>query len=120
MTTPPAPQQPPLYLSTTFDVPGYRIARPLGLVWGTLVRSVGFAKGLTGGFKSLRAGEVTEYTDVVNTARGHAVERLTEHARSMGANAIVGVRFESSEVADGLAEILAYGTAVILEPLPTD
>lgn len=117
MTNPQPAQLPPLYISTTFDVPGYRVVRPLGLVWGTLVRSVGFARGLTGGLKSLRAGEVSEYTDVVNTARGHAVERLTEHARSMGANAILGVRFESSEVADGLSEILAYGTAVVLEPI---
>lgn len=105
-----------LMMSTTFDLPGYQIDRQLGLCWGVLVRSVGFAKGFTGGFKALKAGEVPQYTDVVNQAREEAVSRLMEHARQLGANAVLGVRFDSSDVAENLAEILAYGTAVVVSP----
>lgn len=105
-----------VFMSTTFEIPGYQIDRQLGLCWGTLVRSVGFAKGFTGGFKALSAGEVPQYTDVVNKARETAVERLMEHARALGGNAVLGVRFDSSEMgSDGsMAEILAYGTAVVI------
>ena len=105
-------------MSTTFEIPGYRIERQIGLCWGTLVRSVGFAKGFTGGFKALAAGEVPQYTEVVNKAREQAVERLMEHAKELGANAVVGVRFDSSEMGqDGsMAEIIAYGTGVVVSP----
>ena len=99
-------------MSTTFDLPGYRVDQTMGMCWGVLVRSVGFAKGFTGSFKALAAGEVKQYTDVVDEARKEAVERLMEHAKSLGANAVLGVRFDSSDMGNGLAEILAYGTAV--------
>lgn len=105
-----------MMMSTTFDLPGYRVDKQLGLCWGVLVRSVGFAKGFTGGFKALKAGEVPQYTDVVNEAREEAVSRLMAHARELGANAVLGVRFDSSDVAENLAEILAYGTAVVVSP----
>ena len=109
-------QQPvTLYTATTFDPPpGYRIDRSIGLCWGLLVRSVGFAKGFTGSFRSLKAGEVPQYSEVVDSARTDAVQRMMEHAAKLGANAVLAVRFDSSDVADGLAEILAYGTAVVL------
>ena len=68
-------------------------------------------------FKALRAGEVPHSTDVVNQAREEAVERLMEHAKQLGANAVLGVRFDSSDVAENLAEILAYGTAVKVSPV---
>lgn len=103
-------------MSTTFDLPGYTIDQQVGLCWGVLVRSVGFAKGFTGGFKALKAGEVPQYTDVVNQARQEAVERMMEHAKQLGANAVLGVRFDSCDVAENLAEILAYGTAVKVSP----
>lgn len=109
-------ETPGLYLSTTFDVPGYRVARPIGLVWGTLVRSVGFGRGFVGGIKALKAGEVSQFTETVDEARRLSVQRLTEHARSVGANAVLGVRFESSDIGEGLAEVMAYGTAVVIEP----
>ncbi len=102
--------------STTFDVPGYIIEQNLGLSWGLVVRSVGFAKGLTGGFRSFKAGEVPQYTEVVDGARTTALERLIEHARQLGGNAVVGIRFDSSDVGNGLAEIIAYGTAVVVRP----
>ena len=102
--------------STTFELPGYTVARTLGLSWGLIVRSVGLTKGLTGSLRSLRAGEVREFTDVVDQARHTALERLTEHARQLGGNAVLGVRFDSSDLGNGLAEIVAYGTAAIVQP----
>lgn len=103
-------------MSTTFDLPGYRVDQTMGMCWGVLVRSVGFAKGFTGSFKALAAGEVKQYTDVVDEARKEAVERLMAHAKSLGGNAVLGVRFDSSDMGNGLAEILAYGTAVKVSP----
>jgi uncharacterized protein YbjQ (UPF0145 family) len=105
--------------TTAFEIPGHVIEKHLGLTWGVLVRSVGFAKGFTGGFKALRAGEVPQYTDVVDQARRDALQRLIGHAQSMGANAVIGVRFDSSDVGGGdagLSEILAYGSAVVIRP----
>jgi uncharacterized protein YbjQ (UPF0145 family) len=102
--------------STTFELPGYTVERTLGLSWGLIVRSVGLTKGLTGSLRSLRAGEVREFTDVVDQARRTALERLTDHAQQLGANAVVGVRFDSSDLGNGLAEIVAYGTAATVRP----
>src|ERR1700739_3242559 len=100
--------------STTFDFPGWRIDRQIGLCWGLIVRSIGFAKGLSGSLRSLKAGEVTQYTEVLEQARGHALNRLIEHAQALGANAIAGVRFDSSEIGNNMSEILAYGTAAVV------
>lgn len=100
--------------STTFEIPGATIERSLGLCFGLIVRSMGFTKGLTGGIRSLKAGEVKEYTDVVEEARRHALERLVAHVQELGGNAAVGVRFDSSDMGQNLAEIVAYGTAVVI------
>jgi uncharacterized protein YbjQ (UPF0145 family) len=100
--------------STTFELPGYTVERTLGLSWGLIVRSVGLTKGLTGGLRSLRAGEVPEFSSVVDQARHTALERLIQHARDLGANAVLGVRFDSSDLGNGLAEIIAYGTAAVV------
>jgi uncharacterized protein YbjQ (UPF0145 family) len=104
----------PMPCSTTFDFPGWQVQRQLGLCWGLVVRSIGFAKGMSGGFRALKSGEVPQYTEVLETARRHALDRLIEHAISMGANAIAGVRFDSSEIGNNMSEILAYGTAVVV------
>jgi uncharacterized protein YbjQ (UPF0145 family) len=101
--------------STTFELPGRQIEREVGLCWGLVVRSVGIAKGFTGGLRSLKAGEVPEFTQVVDESRRHALDRLVEHARGLGGNAVVGVRFDSSDMGNGLAEIVAYGTAVVVK-----
>lgn len=107
-----------LYTSTTFDAPpGYRIDKSIGLCWGVLVRSVGFAKGFTGGFRAMKAGEVPQYTEVVDEARKDAVQRMMDHAAALGGNCVLGVRFDSSDVAENLAEILAYGTAAVVVPV---
>jgi uncharacterized protein YbjQ (UPF0145 family) len=103
--------------STTFELPGHTVERTLGLSWGLIVRSVGFTRGLTGGVKSLRAGEVREFTEVVDRARHTALERLMAHAQGLGGNAVLGVRFDSSDLGNGLAEIVAYGTAALVRPI---
>ncbi len=104
----------PIPVTTAFDIPGATVQQTVGLCFGLIVRSVGFAKGLSGGFRSLKAGEVPQYTEVVEEARRHALERLVAHAQELGGNAVIGARFDSSDVGDGLSEIVAYGTAVVI------
>jgi uncharacterized protein YbjQ (UPF0145 family) len=106
----------PLPCSTTFDFPGWHVERNIGLCWGLIVRSIGFTKGFSGSLRALRSGEVTEYTAVLEEARRHALDRLIQHAQAMGANAVAGVRFDSSEIGNNMSEILAYGTAVVVAP----
>jgi uncharacterized protein YbjQ (UPF0145 family) len=101
-------------ISTTFDLPGYTVERTVGLCWGLIVRSVGTVKGISGAFRALKAGEVPQYTELVDSARHTALERLIAHAQELGGNAVLGVRFDSSEVGDQLAEIVAYGTAAVI------
>jgi uncharacterized protein YbjQ (UPF0145 family) len=100
--------------TTAFELPGVTVQQTVGLAFGLIVRSVGIAKGFTGGLKALKAGEVPQYTAVVEEARRHALERLVSHAQELGGNAVIGVRFDSSDVGDGLSEIVAYGTAVVV------
>jgi uncharacterized protein YbjQ (UPF0145 family) len=103
-------------VSTTFELPGYAVERTVGVAWGLIVRSIGVAKGLTGSFRSLRSGEVDEYTALVDNARRTALDRLIQHATALGGNAVLGVRFDSSDIGNGLSEIVAYGTAAFTEP----
>ncbi len=105
-------------ISTTFDIPPYVVDRTLGLCWGVIVRSIGTVKGITGGLRAMRAGEVPQYTEVVDQARHTALERLIAHAQAMGGNAVLGVRFDSSEVGEAMSEIVAYGTAAIVRAAP--
>jgi uncharacterized protein YbjQ (UPF0145 family) len=102
--------------STTFELPGYTVERTYGLSWGLIVRSVGLVRGLTGALKSMRQGEVSEFTAVVDAARRVAFERLVAHAEQLGGNAVLGVRFDSSDIGNGLSEIVAYGTAATVRP----
>jgi len=81
-----------------------------------VVRSMGFARSFVGGFSSLRQGEVSQYTEVLEDARRHALDRLLENAYLMGANGVLGVRFDSTEIGNNMSEIVAYGTAVVLSP----
>jgi uncharacterized protein YbjQ (UPF0145 family) len=80
-----------------------------------VVRSMGLSKNIGAAFSSLRRGEVTQYTELLEDARRHAIDRMVENARLLGANAIVAMRFDSSEMGDTLTEVVAYGTAVIVE-----
>ena len=105
-----------LYVSTTFDVPGMRINRFCGSCFGVVVRSMGFAKGIGASFKALAGGEVTQYTRLLEDSRRHALDRMVQNAQVLGANAVLGMRFDSSEIGQSLTEIVAYGTAVVVEP----
>jgi uncharacterized protein YbjQ (UPF0145 family) len=103
-----------LPLTTAFELPGKRISENLGICFGLVVRSMGFAKGFTAGFKSLRQGEVSEYTDLLEDARRHAIDRMVANAKLIGADGIVAMRFDSSEMGNQLTEVVAYGTAVVV------
>jgi uncharacterized protein YbjQ (UPF0145 family) len=106
-----APQFP---ITTALTFPEWPIQRSLGMVFGVIVRSMGMAKGITAGFKALAGGEVKQYTRLVEDSRRHALDRMIENARVLGANGIVSMRFDSSEMGQSLTEIVAYGTAVML------
>jgi uncharacterized protein YbjQ (UPF0145 family) len=105
-------------VSTTFDVPGTRISRYCGSCFGVVVRSMGLAKGIGASFKALAGGEVGQYTQLLEDSRRHALDRMVQNAAVLGANAVIGFRFDSSEIGQSLTEIVAYGTAVVVEPLP--
>src|SRR3954451_128053 len=114
MTAPGAYELP---ITTAFELPGATIQENLGVCFGLVVRSMGLAKGFTAAFQTLRKGEVAQYTELLEDSRRHAIDRMIDNARLLGANAIVAMRFDSSEIGTNLTEILAYGTAVVIEPL---
>lgn len=105
--------------TTTFDIDGDRITRYCGVVRGIIVRAPTISQGILGGLKSIIGGNIGAYTQMCEQARQQAYELLVDHAVSIGANAIVGLRYESSEVggkASGAVEVLCYGTAVVIAP----
>jgi uncharacterized protein YbjQ (UPF0145 family) len=104
-----------MLLSTTFEIPGKRIVRHIGLVRGNTIRTRHLGKDIVAGLRNLVGGEIAEYTKLMGESREQALDRMIEEARKLGANAIVGLRFSTSEVMMHAAEILAYGTAVVVE-----
>lgn len=102
---------------TTENISGYRVKEVKGQVFGLVVRSRGLAGNIMAGLRSIIGGEITEYTQLLEEARRHAVDRMVKNAHRMGANAVVMMRFDSSEMGQTMSEIVAYGTAVIIEPL---
>jgi uncharacterized protein YbjQ (UPF0145 family) len=106
-----------MIVTTTLDVEGYRIADYKGIVRGITVRSPTITQGLLGGLKSIIGGRIGAYTEMCEQARQHAYDSMLEHAQQLGANAIVGVRYDASEVGsqDSATEVLCYGTAVVIE-----
>jgi uncharacterized protein YbjQ (UPF0145 family) len=102
-------------ITTAFELPGTVVKQNLGITFGLVVRSMGFAKNFSAGFKALRQGEVSEYTDLLEDARRHAIDRMVANAKLLGANAILSMRFDSSEMGQQLTEVVAYGTAVRVE-----
>jgi uncharacterized protein YbjQ (UPF0145 family) len=96
-------------------VPGKRVQRHLGLVQGSTVRSKHAGKDLLAGLKNIVGGELKGYTELLNEARDEALERMVKQAEAVGANAVLNVRFSTSAITQGAAELLAYGTAVVLE-----
>lgn len=103
-------------VTTAFDFPEWRVERYVGSCFGLIVRSMGAIKGIGAAFKSFAGGEVTQYTELLEDSRRHAMDRMLENAKLMGANAVIGMRFDSSEIGQALTEIVAYGTAVVVGP----
>lgn len=96
-------------------IPGQRVVKHLGMVQGNTVRAKHAGKDLLAGLKNIVGGELKGYTELLQEAREEAVQRMIEQARAMGANAVLNVRFSTSSVTAGAAELFAYGTAVVLE-----
>ena len=101
--------------SNTETVPGKRIVQFYGVVTGSTVRAKHIGRDIMAGFKNIVGGELKGYTELLNEARSDALERMTQQAESLGANAVVNVRFSTSSIAQGAAELFAYGTAVRVE-----
>jgi uncharacterized protein YbjQ (UPF0145 family) len=99
------------------SLPGQQIIRELGVVSGSTVRSKHVGKDLFAGFKNLVGGELTAYTELLQESREQAVSRMVDEAEKLGATAVLGVRFSTSNIAQGAAELFVYGTAVVTEPL---
>ena len=104
-----------MLIVTTNDVPGYRVLRTLGLVRGITVRSRNAISDMVGGLQSMLGGRVETYVRLAETSRAEALQEMVEHARAMGANAVIGMRYEANEIMEGVTEVLAYGTAVVVE-----
>lgn len=100
---------------TKEQIDGYKIKEVKGACFGLVVRSRGFDGQLTAAFYSLAGGQIHEYTEMLEDARKQALDRLTQNAHSMGANAIVMFRFDSGEIGQNMSEIVAYGTAAVVE-----
>ena len=101
-------------ITSAFELPGHAIAKNLGIVRGITVRSRSIVGNFVGGIQSLFGGNITIYTNLCEQARSEAFALMCEHAERLGANAIVGVRYDATEVMSGLTEVLCYGTAVVV------
>ncbi len=105
-----------MYVTTTFNIEGHEIVEYRGLVRGIVVRAPTIAQGILGGLKSVVGGNIGAFTQMCEQARQQAFQQMVEHAVELGANAIVGVRYDASEVRDSATEVLCYGTAVVVRP----
>jgi uncharacterized protein YbjQ (UPF0145 family) len=105
-------------VSTTNDIPGHRIVRHIGLARGITVRSRSVVGNFAGGIQSLFGGKLSVYVSLAETARQEAYDHLCEHATAAGANAVIGMRYDANEIMEGITEVLAYGTAVVVEAEP--
>jgi uncharacterized protein YbjQ (UPF0145 family) len=106
----------PLIIVTTENVTGHRTIRMLGQCFGVVVRSRGLGGNFVAGLRSIVGGEIHEYTQMLEEARRHALDRLVKNATAMGANAVLMMRFDSAEIGNTMSEIVAYGTAAVIEP----
>ncbi len=107
-----------MIVTTTENIPGIRVTRVIGEMFGLTVRTRGVGGNIAASFRGLAGGEVKSYTKLLEDARREAVDRLVQSATAAGANAVVMMRFDSSEMGQTMSEIVAYGTAVVAEALP--
>ncbi|HTQ63926.1 MAG TPA: YbjQ family protein [Puia sp.] len=105
----------PGMITTSFELSGYRITRNLGIVRGITVRSRSLLGNIAGGLQSLFGGRLSVYVDLCETTREEAFQHMLQHASERGANAVISMRYDANEVMDGITEVLAYGTAVVVE-----
>ena len=104
------------FIVTTLEhVPGYRVKKVIGVVSGSVVRARSVGRDIMAGFRNLAGGEIKEYTELMAESRELAIKRMIEKAKAIGANAVLGMRFSTSAIMSGAAEVMAYGTAVVLE-----
>jgi len=108
-----------IQLSNLESVPGHSIIRQLDVVYGSTVRSKHVGSDFLSGLKNIVGGELTAYTELLEESRQEAMQRMVDKARLLGANAVVGIRFSTSNIAQGAAELFVYGTAVIVAPNQT-
>ncbi len=101
--------------STTFELSGYNIVRTFGIVRGIIVRSRSLLGNIGAGFQTLFGGNITIYTELCERTREDAFNQMLQHAESMGGNAVIGVRYDATEIMQGVSEVLCYGTAVVVD-----
>jgi uncharacterized protein YbjQ (UPF0145 family) len=106
-----------MIVATTENLAGYKVKEVKGQVFGVVVRSRGLGGNIIAGLRSLAGGEILEYTSLLEDSRKQALDRMVENAAKMGANAVVMMRFDGSEIGQSMTEVVAYGTAVIIERL---
>ena len=104
-------------VTTAFELPGYRVRQSLGVVRGIVVRSRNIFVNIGAAFQTMVGGNITAWTNLCETTRRDAFDIMIQHATELGANAIIGARYDATEVSSGATEVLAYGTAVVVEPL---
>ncbi len=107
-----------MLVATTNDLAGHKIVRNLGVVRGIVVRSRSIVGNIGASIQSLFGGNITLYTSLCERARADAYDLMVQHAQEMGANAILAMRYDANEIAAGITEVLAYGSAVVAAPLP--
>ncbi|MBA7604971.1 hypothetical protein ES703_12099 [subsurface metagenome] len=106
-----------MIIATTNEVPGYKVKETLGIVKGNTVRARHMGRDILAGLRNIVGGEITDYTKLLAESREQSLDRMIERASELGADAIIGIRFMTSSVMQGAAELLAYGTAVRLEKI---
>ena len=103
-------------VTTAFELEGYRIVKNLGIARGIIVRSRSIIGSIGAGLQSIIGGNISLFTELCERTRGDSFDLLLEHAAEMGANAVIAIRYDATPIASGISEVLAYGTAVIVEP----
>ena len=108
-----------MIVTTSNDLAGYKITRQLGVVRGITVRSRSVLGNIGAGFQAMFGGNITMFTSLAEKAREEAYELMVDHAKQRGANAIIAMSYDANEIMEGITEVLAYGTAVVVEPITT-